>query len=77
MTKNGKEKLGYNIKRLAKKRNMTIKELALRIGVNPVTAYRYVCGARTPSLTALGGLAIALGVNVADILDGIRTEEML
>lgn len=70
-------KLRDNIQDQMRKKKMTQTELALRMGVSEATVSRYMHLKRTPTLSHLGALAIALGCNVSDLLDGIRKVEMV
>ncbi len=48
---------------------MTREQLALRVGVEPVSIYRFETGARGVSLAMLFALGEALGARPAEILD--------
>lgn len=69
----GKE-LGSRITEVMKKRGMTQKELAKRIGVTEAVMSRYVSGDREPKPDTLANIATALHTT-SDALLGIECEE--
>lgn len=69
----GKE-LGLRITGLLKKRGMTQKELAERIGVTEAVISRYISGDREPKPDALANMATALHTT-SDFLLGIECDE--
>lgn len=58
------------IKTLLKRQGMTQRELAEKTGTTEVSISRYMKRQRTPRLSALEGIAQALGTNI----DGLLTE---
>ena len=69
----GKE-LGNKILETLKKRNMTQKELAMRIGVTETVISRYISGSREIKPNILANIATALHTT-SDFLLGIENEE--
>lgn len=69
----GKE-LGLRISETLKKRGMTQKELAGRIGVTEAVMSRYISGDREPKPDGLANIATALHTT-SDFLLGIEREE--
>lgn len=69
----GKE-LGLRITETLKKRGMTQRELARRIGVTEAVMSRYVSGDREPKPDVLANIATALQTT-SDFLLGIECEE--
>jgi len=66
--------LGLQIIETLRKRRMTQKELAQRIGVTEAVLSRYISGEREPKPDALANIATALHVT-SDFLLGIESEE--
>lgn len=66
--------LGSRITEILKKRGMTQKELAGRIGVTEAVISRYISGNREPKPNVLANIATALHTT-SDFLLGIETEE--
>ncbi len=62
--------LGKRLKELREELNLTQKELADKLGLNPVTYLRYEKSQREPSLLILAEMAKFFGVSV-DYLIGI------
>ena len=67
--------LGYRISNALKQKNMTQKDLALRLGVSEAVISRYVSGEREPKPDVLACIATALGTT-SDYLLGIENEEL-
>lgn len=66
--------LGLRITDTLRKRGMTQKELAGRIGVTEAVMSRYISGDREPKPDVLANIATALHTT-SDFLLGIETEE--
>lgn len=76
MTKNGRIKLGKNIRKIAKDKKMYIVELARRVGVEKKAVYTWLNGEFTPKQEHLGAVAKVLGVDTKDLLKGITKAEL-
>lgn len=61
---------GVAIRTLREKRGLTQKELGERIGVSDKAVSKWETGRGLPDITLLEGLAVALGVSVAELLAG-------
>lgn len=69
------KKLSTRVKEHCSERNMTLKELAERMGIKPESLSRALNG--NPQLSTLENIANALEVGVADLLTGGRSHEPL
>ena len=65
-----------NLKYYRLKNNLTMKELASRIGVSQMAISHYESGDRRPNMDTIKALAAALGVRVADFLDS-RSDDLV
>lgn len=61
--------LGPRLRRLRRERELTLEQVAARIGLSQPTLSRIEAGARQPSLAQLLGLAGIYGVAAGDLLD--------
>ena len=73
----GQKKLVDNIKKLMKEKHITQQELAFRVDKSYVSISCYLNFHRSPRLETIAAIAIALGVNVKELLKGIEMEEMI
>lgn len=62
--------LGENVRRLRKLKGVSQEELALDAGMKRSYLSDLERGTRNPTVRALGRLAIALGVEPSDLLEG-------
>ena len=69
----GKE-LGKRINEVLKKRNMSQKDLAERLGISEVVISRYITGGREPKPEMVANLATALHTT-SDFLLGIENDD--
>lgn len=67
--------LSTRVKELCSERGLTLKELAEKMGIKPESLSRALGG--NPQLTTLENIANALGVGVAELLNGGRSYEPL
>lgn len=67
--------LSTRVKELCSERDMTLKELAEKMGIKPESLSRALNG--NPHLSTLENIANALGVGVAELLTGGRSHEPL
>ena len=65
----------FKIKELCKERNITMSELASRMGITPVTLSQTLSG--NPTLSRLTEIASVLGVEVADLFERSTAEKSL
>ena len=63
--------LGENIKRLLKKNGYTQKELAIRSQCTEPSVCQYLKNKRQPNIKALKNIAVALGVTIDELLEGV------
>lgn len=68
------KELGVRIAETLKAKNMTQKELALRIGATEAVVSRYISGDRDPKPEMLANIATALHTT-SDYLLGIETDD--
>ena len=68
------KELGLRIAEALKAKNMTQKELALRIGATEAVVSRYISGDRDPKPEMLANIATALHTT-SDYLLGIETDD--
>lgn len=66
--------LGENIRKKRKDKNLTMKELGIRIGLSEQAIGNYERGDREPSIDILNKIANALDVNIYDLLDTTRRQ---
>ena len=57
-----------NIKKIAKQKNLTIKELAYISGMQPISIYRYKHGTHNPRASSLQKIADVLGVTTKELM---------
>lgn len=60
--------IGNNIKNFRKEKNLTQKDLALKIGVTDATINRYERGEREPNMTTLDKISNALEISINDLI---------
>ena len=72
-----RKKIGDNIKRLLKEKHMSQAELGRRMGVTRSAAYYWANGKCNILNANLPSIAMCLGVNVKELLDGIEMEDLL
>ena len=66
------KQLGYRIRFLRQEKNWSIEELALEAGINRNYLGDLERGVRNPTLLVLNKIAIALGVDLSVLFEGIR-----
>ena len=76
MTKTGRIKLGKNIRKLIKGKQMYINDFARRVGVEKKAVYTWLNGEYTPKQEHLGAITRVLGVDTKDLLKGITKAEL-
>lgn len=67
--------LSNRVKELCSEQGITLKELSEKIGIKPESLSRALSG--NPQLSTLGNISKALGVGVAELLTGGRSDEPL
>lgn len=73
----GQKKIIDNIKLLMKEKKITQQELAFRVDKSYVSMSYYLNLHRTPNIGTIAAIAIALGVDVRELLNGVETEELI
>lgn len=69
--------IGENIKILRLQKNITRKELAQKINVTDVTISRYENNTREPGIQTLNKIAVALNVDINQLLDNNESQNDL
>ena len=67
--------LSTRVKELCSEQGITLKELSEKMGIKPESLSRALNG--NPQLSTLGNISKALGVGVAELLTGGRSNEPL
>lgn len=67
--------LSFRVKELCTEQGITLKELSEKMGIKPESLSRALNG--NPQLSTLENIAKALGVGVAELLTGGRSDEPL
>ncbi len=68
------EQIGSNIKRLRKARKKTQQEIADAIGIHRSVYTRYESGAIEIPAPMLAGICGAIGINPAEVFDGVSAK---
>ena len=66
------KQLGYRIRYLRQQKNWSIEDLALEAGINRNYLGDLERGTRNPTLVVLNKIAVALGVDLNVLFEGIR-----
>lgn len=64
--------IGQRIEEARQVRGMPLAHVARAAGVSSRGLRNIICGAHSPTLTTLHRVAIALGVRVADLVEGVE-----
>ena len=65
------KQLGARIRYLRQQKNMTIEDLALEANINRNYVGDLERGVRNPTLSILNRIALALGINLSTLFEGI------
>jgi quercetin dioxygenase-like cupin family protein/DNA-binding Xre family transcriptional regulator len=65
------EKIGTRIRVERKKTGLTLRELAEKVGINPITLHRIETGKSSPSVALLSEIAQALNQSIVSFVQGI------
>ena len=65
------KQLGARIRYLRQQKNMTIEDLALEANINRNYLGDLERGVRNPTLSILNRIALALGINLSTLFEGI------
>lgn len=63
--------LGEKIRKMRKKRNLSVIELSEKCGVNRAVLYRIEAGEASPRLSQLEKIAAGFEVGVMELLEGV------
>ena len=66
------KQLGYRIRYLRQEKNWSIEDLALEAGINRNYLSDLERGTRNPTLAILNKIAVALGIDLNVLFEGIR-----
>ena len=66
------KQLGYRIRYLRQEKNWSIEDLALEAGINRNYLGDLERGTRNPTLLILNKIAVALGIDLMVLFEGIR-----
>lgn len=61
------------IRQLRLKRGLTMKDLASRVNINPLTIYRYEQGLRVPDINVAAKIAKVLKCSIDDLVERSET----